>query len=89
MLNSGSWSDRNKGGLLLERLTANRDPKLLSELRVEALDPLIEMARWHSPGHSYPFKIMLGRIAGIDEKRLEEIVEKGQDRIIFDAIERR
>lgn len=89
MLNSGSWSDRNKGGLLLERVTANRDPKLLGELRVEALEPLLEMARWRSPGHSYPFKIMLGRIAGIEEKRLEEIVEKGQDRIIFEAIERR
>ena len=89
MLSSGSWSDRNKSGLLLERLTVSRDPKLLGELRAQALKALIEMARWRSPGHSYPFRIMLGRIAGIDEKRLEEIVEKGQDRIIFDAIERR
>ncbi len=89
MLSSGSWSDRNKSGLLLERLTVSRDPELLDELRVKALEPLIEMARWRSPGHSYPFKIMLGRIAGIDEKRLEEIVEKGQDRTIFEAIERR
>jgi hypothetical protein len=89
MLSSGSWSDRNKSGLLLERLTVSRDPKLLDELRVEALQALLEMARWRSPGHSYPFKIMLGRIAGIDEKRLEEVVEKGQDRIIFEVIERR
>jgi hypothetical protein len=32
---------------------------------------------------------MLGRIAGIEEKRLEEVVEKRQVRIIFDVIERR
>jgi hypothetical protein len=53
------------------------------------LEPLLEMARWRSIGHSYPFKMMPGRIAGIEGKRLEEIVEKGQDRIIFEAIERR
>jgi len=86
MLSSGSWSDRNKGGLLLEQLTASRDPKLLGELRAEALDPLVEMARWRSPGHSYPFRAMLGRIAGIEEKRLEEIIAQGEVEIIFAAL---
>jgi hypothetical protein len=52
------------------------------------LEPLLEMAGWRSPGHSDPFRVMLGRIAEIEEKRLEEIVEKGENQIIFDAIER-
>jgi hypothetical protein len=87
MLTSGSWSDRNKGGLLLDQLTASRDPKLLGELRAQALEPLLEMARWRSPGHSEPFKVMLGRIAGIEEKRLQEIVAKGEVKIIFDSLQ--
>lgn len=62
MLNSGSWSDRNKSGLLLDQLTASRDPKLLGELRAQAMESLLEMARWRSPGHSQPFKAILSRL---------------------------
>ncbi len=87
MLSSGAWSDRNKSGLLLDQLTASRDPKLLGELRAQALEPLLEMARWRSPGHSQPFKMMLGRIAGIEETRLQEIIAKGEVKIIFDSLQ--
>jgi hypothetical protein len=86
MLHSGTWTDLNKSSNLLYQLCAGRDPKLLSQLREQALDTLIEMARWRSPGHSYAAKMILGRIAGIDEKRLEEIVEKGEVQTILDAL---
>ncbi len=52
MLNSGSWTDRNKAGFLLDELSQRRDPKLLKQLRSKALGSLIEMARWRFAGHS-------------------------------------
>jgi hypothetical protein len=86
MLHSGTWTDLNKSSNLLYQLCAGRDQKLLSQLREQALDTLIEMARWRSPGHSYAAKMILGRIAGIEERRLEEIVEKGEVQTILDAL---
>ncbi|MGA2131320.1 MAG: hypothetical protein ABSH50_03320 [Bryobacteraceae bacterium] len=77
MLYSRSWTDRNKSSLLLEVLTRTRDPKLLAALRAKALDPLLEMAGWHNGGHAYGARMMLGRCAGIEEKRLEKLVEAG------------
>ena len=83
MLSSGSWTDRNKAGFLLDELSKRRDPKLLTELRSRALDSLIEMARWRSRGHAGFARILLGRIAGIEETRLQQLVETGQvDQII-------
>ena len=73
MLSSGSWTDRNKAGWVLTALTKSRDPKLLARLRSEALVSLLEMARWHNPGHAYSARILLGRIAGIDEARAERL----------------
>jgi hypothetical protein len=83
MLSSGSWTDRNKAGFLLDELSKRRDPKLLSQLRSRALDSLIEMARWRSRGHADFARILLGRIAGIEETRLQQLVDAGQvDQII-------
>jgi hypothetical protein len=76
MLNSGSWTDRNKAGGLLLRLTEKRDPKLLEQLRTEALNSLVEMARWRDLGHAFSYRIMLGRIAGMDETHVEKMAEK-------------
>ena len=86
LLLSGSWSDRNKGGLLLLHLTASRDPKLLADLRKQALGSLIEMARWRSTGHAIAYRVMLGRIAGLEEKKLEDLAEKGQVQEILDLL---
>jgi HEAT repeat protein len=44
MMSSGIWTDRNKGGFVLEAMTRGRDPKLLGAVRAQALEPLIEMA---------------------------------------------
>ena len=83
MLSSGSWTDRNKAAFLLTELTKSRPARLLDKLRAQALDSLIEMARWRSRGHADFARILLGRIAGIEEARLQQLVDAGQvDQII-------
>jgi hypothetical protein len=77
MLFSGKWSDRNKAGLLLMRLTDTASPALLQTLRAQALEPLIEGASWTGdPGHSDLFLILLGRIAGLSKTALDDMVER-------------
>jgi hypothetical protein len=86
MLNSGLWTDRNKAGLLLMALTGSRPPQLLERLRTEALPSLIEMARWHNSGHANAYRKLLGRIAGFDEARIEQLIASGRvDEIIAAA----
>jgi hypothetical protein len=72
MINSGIWSDRNKGSFLLLELTRERDPGLLTALRSRAMDSLIEMSKWRS--HELATRFVLGRIAGIPEERLLQLV---------------
>jgi hypothetical protein len=86
MLSSGSWTDRNKVGFLLDELSRRRDPKLLSQLRSQALDSLIEMAKWRSRGHAGTARILLGRIAGIEETRLQQLVDAGEVEQILTAL---
>jgi len=83
MVSSGSWTDRNKAGFLLDELSQRRDPKLLRQLRLRSLESLIEMARWRGRGHADFARILLGRIAGIEESRLQQLMDAGQvDQII-------
>ena len=79
MLNSGSWTDRNKAGALLMVLSKNRDPKLMTQLRTQALNSLIEMARWRDAGHAISFRILLGRVAGMDETSLQQMADKNDE----------
>lgn len=86
MLYSGKWTDRNKASLLLNRLTEPRDPALLRVLRDQAMGPLLDGAHWQSPGHAFFFLVILGRIGGIDEARLEQLIQSGaRDEIIAAA----
>jgi hypothetical protein len=85
MLVSGIWTDRNKGGYVLEQISKSRSPKLLALLRAEALEALIEMARWQSGGHAASARTILGRIAGIEEKRLGEMIAAGEIEQIIEA----
>jgi hypothetical protein len=82
MLNSGNWTDRNKGSLLLGALTLRRDRKLLSLTRAKASDSLLEMARWREYGHAYDSRMLLGRIAGIEEKQLQKLAHDDVNAII-------
>jgi hypothetical protein len=86
MLNSGIWSDRNKAGRLLVILSRRRDPRLLGVLRLEALDSLVEMARWRDPSHASDARTILGRIGGIEEGRLAEMVASGRVDEIINAV---
>jgi hypothetical protein len=87
MLNSGIWTDRNKGASLLMQLTAARDPDLLRKIRSEALDSLIEMAQWRDSSHAYFSRVVLGRVAGTPEERLDKIAWTGPVTEIISAAE--
>ena len=78
MLNSGTWSDRNKAGMLLMEMTASRGSDLLGKIRSMALDPLIEMASWRRPHHALFARMVLGRVAEIPEDRLKELAWNGR-----------
>ena len=85
LLKSDKWVDRNKGGWLLINLTASRDRKLLKHLREEAMDALVEMARWHSASHATFARRLLGRIGGIEEDRLNTLINDQPEAIIAAA----
>lgn len=89
MLSSGSWSDRNKSTFLLSVLTARRDPALLSLLRRLALEALIEMTRWRNTGHAHDARMILGRVAGIEETRLRKLASEGKVDEIIKAASRK
>jgi hypothetical protein len=86
LLKSGAWSDHNKASLVLLALTKHREPKLIERLRADALDSLIEMARWRSPGHAEAALSILGRIAGIDEDILQKLIDTGQAETIIGKV---
>ena len=88
LLRSGAWLDHNKASLLLVALTKSRDPKVLTLLRTEALDPLLEMARWRSMGHAEAALSILGRIAGLNEDSLNKLIEAGQADTIISKLNR-
>lgn len=89
LLKSDKWFDRNKGGWLMVNLTESRDPKLLKQLRTEAMDALVEMARWHSAIHAGVARRILGRIAGIEETKLNTLIDDQAEAIIAAARKRR
>jgi hypothetical protein len=88
LLRSGSWWDHNKASFLLSALTKSRDPQVLTLLRTEALDQLLEMARWRSLGHAEAALLILGRIAGLDEDSLNKLIEAGQADTIISNLNR-
>jgi hypothetical protein len=77
MLNSLSWSDRNRGLRALQTLTDSRDPLVLDQLRTRALDALIDMARWKTLSHALPAFILLGRVAGMPEPEIQSAWSRG------------
>ena len=89
LLLSGTWTDLNKASNVLSVLTRNRNARLLAAFgRREVLARLIEMARWR-PGHAEPARFILGRLAGIDEPRLQALVNAGKVEAIIDELNRK
>jgi hypothetical protein len=72
----------------LYRLFATEPPDLLAKIRSIALDSLIEMAPWRDPSHAYFARVVLGRVAGLPEDRLEKLAWNGPvDPIIEAAVQ--
>jgi hypothetical protein len=88
LLLSGTWTDINKASGLLASLTRGRSPDILAKLRRrDVMERLIEMARWRrETGHANAARYILGRIAGIDEDRLNQLVEAGEVDVIINGL---
>ena len=85
MLLSSRWTDRNKGSLLLAKLTESRDPGVLAAVAGKALSSLIEGANWTDASHAYAFQEILGRVNGIPEDKLQEMIRNGKTEEIVAA----
>lgn len=87
LLLSGTWTDLNKSSGLLDFITAKkRDAKVLAQLRrKEILERLIEMARWRS--HWESAANLLGRVAGINEQQLQQLVAGGKAEVIIKELQ--
>jgi hypothetical protein len=86
MLNSLSWSDRNRAVSALQVLTDSRDASVLDQLRTRAVDALIDMARWKAPAHALPSYFLLGRVAGWSEQQIQQSWSKGDRQSLISAI---
>jgi len=84
VMNSGIWSDRNKASSALMTLTESRDPKLLTRLRAEALDSIIEMARWKDLGHAHPGVMIFAHLAGASVDKVLD-ASRVSDQALLDA----
>jgi hypothetical protein len=77
MLNSLSWSDRNRavGALLI--LTDQPAAGVLDQVRDRALASLIDMARWKTLAHALPPYLLLGRVAGLPVDQVKDAWTRG------------
>jgi HEAT repeat protein len=82
MLKSSVWEDRNKALMLLGALSRRRPRELLRELKQKSLATLVEMARWRDTGHALDARLILGRIAAIEETQLQKLVVDDPEEII-------
>ena len=72
------------------QLTASPNLRLLRAIDQRARDSLVEMARWQVSFHAHSSRLLLGRIAGIDQNRLLKMVDyNGQVETIVSALPRR
>jgi hypothetical protein len=86
MLNSIVWSDRTKALAALVDLTQSRKPEVLEQVRERAFDSVVEMARWRSLTHALPAYILLGRLGGLPEERIQATWAAGQRDATVDSI---
>jgi hypothetical protein len=73
MLNSGSWTDRNKATGFIETILKNNDSALISILRTHCLDSLCEMACWDTADNAELYRSILARIAGIPDTQWQKL----------------
>jgi hypothetical protein len=85
MVNSLSWSDRERALKALQILTDNRDASMLEQLRNRALPALVEMSRWKTLEHALPAFILTGRVAGLSEQQIQEAWTRGDRESVIAA----
>ena len=87
LLESVSFTDRNKASAALAELTRKRDPSLLALLRRDAMTPLVEMARWNDTSHALFAFSILARIAGYsDSDALKRFSSNDREIVIAAAL---
>jgi DNA polymerase III psi subunit len=71
----------------LQILTDTRDPAVLDQLRERALPALADMARWKTLSHALPAYILLGRVSGVAEEKIQESWSSGnREPLIVEAL---
>jgi len=83
-MNSLIWSDRHNASLALVDLTERRNPAWLEILRDRALTSVVEMARWHDLQHALPGFILAGRLAGLNEKQIQDAWVNGDREAVIE-----
>ncbi len=83
MLQSLSWTDRNKAMMVLTGLTERRDTVVLGQLRDQAVAALVEMTRWQGD-RSFPPYRLLGRVAEVPEDEIVESWVQGDRERVLD-----
>ncbi len=83
LLNSLDWDDRSEAATSLVSLTQTRDPSALEHIRDRALPALIDMVRWKTPAHAHAAFILVGRIAGLTEKGIQDAWSRGDREVII------
>ena len=86
LLRSSRWTDRNKGSLLLAKLTESRNQAVLAAVE-KALPSLIEGANWTNASHAYAFQEILGRVGGIPEEKLQGMIRDGRTAEIVASVQ--
>jgi hypothetical protein len=82
LMNSISWTDRNKSVGILLTMSEQRDKQFLRQLKNEILESLVDMAKWKSEGHAMAGYIILGRIAGWADNDIYESSKGDRSKMI-------
>ncbi len=81
MLNSLSWSDRNRAVGALQILIDASSPvvalQICDQIRERGLQSVIEMARWKTLDHALPPYLLLGRVLGLPDDQVKDAWTKG------------
>ena len=77
MLNSIVLSDRFKAATALVNLTEKDGRTALEQIRERALGSVLEMAQWRNLRYALPAYILLGRLGGVSEQKIEESWNRG------------
>ncbi len=91
LLNSLVWSDRHNAAVALVDMTEDqRNNAALQLIRERALSSVAEMARWHDLSHALPAFILIGRLAGLPEKQIQEAwVNSDHETVIKQALKKK